>query len=133
MKKVRGSATIEMAYIMPVIFLTIIAVIYMMFYFHDKNILAGAGYETVVVGSQKMRWDEENIEGLLSGLFRERVDGKMIFFAGADANITCEEDVIIVQAEAKKHGMHIKIEQKIKVVTPEKFIRNLRRIHGEEV
>lgn len=133
MRKVRGSATVEMAYIMPVVFMTIIAVIYIMFYFHDKNILTGAGYETVVVGSQKMKWDEENVEELLTNLFYERVGRKMILFTYADVEITCEEDEIILRAKAEKRRMRIETEQKMKVTEPEKFIRNIRRIHGAEI
>lgn len=49
-KKVRGSATVELTYMMPIIFLAFITTIYIIFYFHDKNILIGAAYETAVVG-----------------------------------------------------------------------------------
>lgn len=69
MKMMKGSLMVEAAYIMPVIFLSFIAGLYMLFYFHDKNILLGAGYETVVVGSEKMRWNEENIEEKMEEFF----------------------------------------------------------------
>lgn len=54
-KKVRGSATVEMAYMMPVIFLAFVSAIYMVFYLHDKNIVIGAAYETAIVGAQKLQ------------------------------------------------------------------------------
>ncbi len=58
-KKVRGSATVEMAYMMPVIFLVFVSAIYMVFYLHDKNIVIGAAYETAIVGAQKLQVDED--------------------------------------------------------------------------
>lgn len=130
MRRVRGSATVEMAYIMPVVFFTFIVVMYILFYLHDKNILNGAGYETLVVGNQRLRWDEENMEEQMEEVFQERIKGKMIFFSGADVEVECEGEMLTVRAKAKRNGMKITVEQKSRAVRPEKFIRDLRRVHG---
>ena len=102
MKKVKGSATVELAYMMPVIFLAFIVTIYIIFYFHDKNILIGAAYETAVVGAQKVRWDEEDAESQMKQLFKERIKGKFIFFAQASAEIEIGEKAVSVNARAAK-------------------------------
>lgn len=130
MRRVRGSATVEMAYIMPVVFFTFIVVMYILFYLHDKNILNGAGYETLVVGNQRLRWDEENMEEQMEEVFQERIKGKMIFFSGADVEVKCEGEMLTIRAKAKRNGMKITVEQKSRAVRPEKFIRDLRRVHG---
>lgn len=61
-------------------------IILILFYYHDKNILTGAAYETAAVAARKNSMEppfqEEDIEKLL----KERISGKMIFFRGAEYN-----------------------------------------------
>lgn len=131
MKKLKASATVELVYIMPVIFLAFIALVYILFYLHDKNIISGAAYETAVVGCQKLRWDEEDTEEQMRKLFRERTAGKLLFFARADAELVIEKDMVTVKARAAKRRMSIYTEQRCSVTKPEKFIRDMRKIHGK--
>ena len=72
LKKVNGSMTVEMSLLMPIILFLILSCILAVFYFHDKNIIAAAAYETSVVGSTKMREAEGVDEGELTALFAER-------------------------------------------------------------
>lgn len=131
MKIMKGSLMVEAAYIMPVIFLSFIAGLYMLFYFHDKNILLGAGYETVVVGSEKMRWNEENIEEKMEEFFHKRVKGKMIFFSKPKVTVRYEKEELVLRAYAKKKRMALKIEQKKTVRMPERYIRKKRKVYGK--
>ncbi|EGG81812.1 hypothetical protein HMPREF9477_01514 [Lachnospiraceae bacterium 2_1_46FAA] len=131
MKMMKGSLMVEAAYIMPVIFLSFIAGLYMLFYFHDKNILLGAGYETVVVGSEKMRWNEENIEEKMEEFFHKRVKGKMILFSKPKVTVRYEKEELVLRAYAKKKRMALKIEQKKTVRMPERYIRKKRNVYGK--
>lgn len=131
MKKVKGSATIEMAYMMPVVFLVFISFLYILFYLHDKNIICGAGYETLIVGCQKLRWEEDDVEEQMEKVFRQRIKGKLIFFSRVRVNVVREKEVLIVKAYAGKNGMKIRMEQKRNIVRPETSIRNLRWLHGD--
>lgn len=74
---VRGSMTVEMSFLMPMILFLIMGCILAVFYYHDKNILSGAAYETAVVGSTKAREKDGVEEGELEQLFRQRV-GKSV-------------------------------------------------------
>ena len=47
----KGSTVVEMSYLAPVVLLVWMAVIFGLFYYHDKGILTGAAYETAVVTS----------------------------------------------------------------------------------
>lgn len=60
---VRGY-TVEMSFLMPIIMLLVMSSIYAFFYYHDKNIIAGAAYETAVVGSNKAREKPDSQTGL---------------------------------------------------------------------
>ena len=49
----KGSFTVEMAFLMPMILFLIMGCIRISFYYHDKNIIAGAAYETADYGKYK--------------------------------------------------------------------------------
>ena len=65
MVKLKGSTVVEMAYLMPVVLLCWMAIIFALFYYHDKNIIGGAAYETAIVGSEEWRWQKEIEDGKL--------------------------------------------------------------------
>ena len=127
---VKGSMTIEMAYIMSVIFLVFFLSVTGIFYYHDKNIISSCAYETAVVGSVKAREKDGIEEEALNAAFQERIDGKCILFAGAQAQISVEEDEIAVAATARKGKMKVFVRQLARVTEPEKYIRDVRRVKG---
>lgn len=133
MKTLKASLMVETAYIMPVVFLSFMLGLYMLFYFHDKNILLGAGYETVVVGSEQMKWNEENLEGKMEKFFRERVQGKMIFFSTPKVTVRCEKDKLSLIASVKKRKMSLQVRQERTVIRQEKYIRKKRKIYGKQI
>ena len=51
MRCVKGSTTVEMAYVMPLIFLVFLIIVRTTFYYHDKSILDGMAYEAVTTGN----------------------------------------------------------------------------------
>lgn len=127
-RQMNGSATVEMAYIMPVVLLVFIVVMYVTFYFHDKNILSGIAYETAVLGTQKERMPKGLDTGELETHFQKRIDGKMILFSGASVQIKEAADYIVVNSQASKKRMRLQVTQKASITEPEKFIRLLRKI-----
>lgn len=147
-KSVKASATIEMAYIMPVIFLVFTAAVYLMFYYHDKNILAGAAYETAVAGSQKMRAAgaddagaantgggssgaaEGGSEEMIESMFQSRIRRKLILFPGAFVSVSCTKQQVEVTAIAMRKNMRLKVTGRSAVTKPETFIRNHRKAQG---
>ena len=78
--ELNGSMTVEMSVIAPVILSILMLSILAGFYYHDKNILYGAAYETAVVGSTKMREKEQPDTSELVTLCKERIGRKCIFF-----------------------------------------------------
>ena len=82
-----GSFTVEMSLLMPMILFLVMGCVLACFYYHDKNIIAGAAYETAVVGSTKAREKDGIQEAELKALFQERVGKKCILFPGAVAHL----------------------------------------------
>ena len=82
-----GSLTVEMSLLMPLILLLLMSSILAVFYFHDKNILAGAAYETAAVAGTRAREEEGADAGEMEALFRERAEGKCILFPTPSASV----------------------------------------------
>ena len=124
----KGSFTVEMAFLIPMILFLIMGCIRISFYYHDKNIIAGAAYETAVVGSTKAREKDGIQEAELKALFQERVGKKCILFPGAMAVCSVSKEEIRVLAVAKRRKMSLAVESRASVTEPERYIRDIRRI-----
>ena len=124
----KGSFTVEMAFLIPMILFLIMGCIRISFYYHDKNIIAGAAYETAVVGSTKAREKDGIQEAELKALFQERVGKKCILFPGAMAVCSVSKEEIRVLAVAKRRKMSLAVESRAAVTEPERYIRDIRRI-----
>ena len=123
-----GSFTVEMSLLMPMILFLIMGCMLASFYYHDKNILAGAAYETAVVGSTKAREKDGVDTSELESLYRERIGKKCILFSGVNVKSTVGEDEIRITATAKKRRFSVSAESKAAVTKPEKYLRDVRRI-----
>lgn len=129
-RQLMGSFTVEMSVIAPLALFLILGCILTFFYYHDKNILAGAAYETAVVGSTKAREEEGADPAELETLFQERIRGKCILFPGAQAEVEATDEEITVRVSARRNGMQISLVYKAAVTIPEKNIRNRKRLTG---
>lgn len=127
-KCLNGSFTVEMAMLMPMILFLIMGCMLAGFYYHDKNIIAGAAYETAAVGSTKAREKDGVSESELNALFKERVGRKCILFPEARVTSSVGTEEIRISAMAKKRRMSLSVECSAAVTNPEKYIRDIRRV-----
>ena len=89
MRCVKGSTTVEMAYVMPLIFLVFLIIVRTTFYYHDKSILDGMAYEAVTTAVQTARNPKSERSGcgdVLQGT--DQVETYLFFYAGG----VCECD-----------------------------------------
>lgn len=117
--------------VVPVLFLMFTVLIYTLFYYHDKNIAAGAAYETAAVGAERSEWKAEELEKY----FQQRVRGKLILFLHVKAEIKIEDKQIKIQYTAQKKWMKFSGKMSASRAEPEKFIRNIRKLKkaGEKI
>ncbi|MCI8639787.1 MAG: pilus assembly protein [Coprococcus sp.] len=127
-KQCQASTVVEMAYLMPVVLLVWMLVIFILFYYHDKNILSGAAYETAVVGSELIHEEGELKEDRTARYFQERIDGKMLFFGSTFSEISADEESIHVRCWASSKGLRLTVEKSAAVTEPERKIRKKRAI-----
>lgn len=130
-KTLRATFTIEAAVIVPVILFVFAMIITLLFYFHDKNVVAAIAHETVVMGCSK----EEITDARLEQYFQKRMGRKLLLFSTADPQAEVEEDRIVLTCHARKKGMSMEIKMSMNRTEPEQYIRNLRRLKkiGEQI
>lgn len=127
-KECKASTIVEMAYLMPVILLMWMLVIFALFYYHDKTLVVGAAYETVVVGSEWYENVDEVEADRVGKYFQDRIRGKLLFFSYISLNVDVDGDLLVIDAGARKRGMRIQVIQKAEIRNPEKEIRRIQII-----
>lgn len=118
----KGSAVIEMSYIMPIFLLLFVMTVYTVFYYHDKAVLNGAAAETAVIGAQMER-RKGTREYNLEDIFRERTAGKLLFLTEPEVTAKTDEKRIKISVSAQKHMMKLNVYQEAYIVNPEESIR----------
>ncbi len=131
--KMKGSMTVEMSFIMPLVLVVLMISIWATFYYHDKNVLSGAAYETAVVGSTRMREKERPEEEELIRLCKELIGKKCIFFGRVSINVQIREEEILVLIEGNKGIFSLNVEQKSVITEPEKEIRDMQRMKEKTI
>lgn len=124
----KGSFTVEMSVIAPLILFLVLGCILTFFYYHDKNILAGAAYETAAAGSIKAREAGGTEASELEVMFRERIRGKCILFANGQARVEITDDDITVHVTASRKRMKVSLVYRAAVTEPEQQIRARNRL-----
>ena len=127
-RRLKGSMTIEMSVLLPVILLMSMGLILSVFYFHDKNILNGAASETAAVGSTHLRGEEKITEEELVDFCRERIKGKCIFLVSHKISAAIGKEEVVIKIASAKKGFTVSVVKKAVITEPEKKIRDIRRL-----
>lgn len=118
---VKGSAVVEMSYIIPLFLGLFVLIVYAVFYYHDKAVLNGAAGETAILGVQAHRRAEADYD--LESFFYERTQGKLIYMTDVTVSVGKSGDLVEVSASAEKEFMKLSICQSAKISTPEENLR----------
>ena len=122
-RSVKGSAVIEMSYIIPLFLGLFVLIMHAVFYYHDKAVLNGAASETAILGVQAERRADTEYD--LEGFFRERTSGKLIYMTDVDVSVAETDEDVTVTADAQRSFMKLQISQKALSVKPEENIRRM--------
>ena len=122
-RELKGSAVVEMSYIIPMILFLFVMIIHAVFYYHDKAVLNGAAGETAVLGAQTAR--RKGTEYDLEEFFYNRTEGKLIYMTDPDVSVEEDEESVTVKASAARSFMRLSIYQRALIVKPEEKIRLL--------
>lgn len=127
-KYLNGSMTVEMSFIVPMVLFLVMNLILAMFYYHDKNILNGAAYETAVVGSVKLRGENTITKEELTTFCEDRIKRKCFFLTSSNIEVQIMEDEVEVRIISSKNGYKVTVEKRAPVTSPESEIRDIRRL-----
>lgn len=122
--KLRGSLTIELTYLFPLIILVFGVLLHVLFYYHDKNILLGAAHETAAYGAGLEEVREEELEDY----FNTRIKERLLLFRQLEKKVGLQEKKVTVTCYAKKSMMSLRIECSVNKTDPEKYIRGVRKL-----
>ena len=121
-KELKGSAVVEMSYIIPMILVLFVMIIHAVFYYHDKVILSGAACETAAVSAQeKRRYGTREFDP--EAFLTERIRGKLILLTVGEISITENDNETAVEVSAGRSFMKLNICQKAVAAEPEEVIR----------
>ncbi len=113
---------LEMAYVMPLIFLVFLIIVRTTFYYHDKSILDGMAYEAVTTAVQTAR-NPRAKEADVETFCRERIRGKLIYFSMPEVSVNVTDDEAETTISATRGKMCIRVKRQVKIPHPEKKIR----------
>ena len=116
MRCVKGSTTVEMAYVMPLIFLVFLIIVRTTFYYHDKSILDGMA---AVPTARNPKAKEADVETFC----RERIRWKLIYFSMPEVSVNVTDDEAETTISATRGKMCIRVTRQVKIPHPEKKIR----------
>ena len=123
-KNLKGVMVVEMACLSVFFVLMIGTGVLPFFYYYDKNILRGGGFETGVFGAE--RYDKGNTD-MLETYFKDRIEKKTIFFSNAQVKIVCEEDFLSVHASMSHGKVKVSARAGSVITRPEDVLREKKR------
>lgn len=127
MKYAKGSTTVEMAYVMPLVFLVFLMIVRTTFYYYDKSILNGMAYETLTAAVQTMR-NPKGETADAETFCRERLSGKLIYFSVPEVAVQTTKDQAKITIQASRGRMRIRVMRQAKIPHPEKKIRLKKKV-----
>lgn len=122
-RQVKGSVTVEAACIVP-LFLGIFAfVVTLLFYYHDRCVVAAIAQETVATNTQIQNYREEDVKQY----FQKRIRDKLLLFSEVRAEIKMETERIQIVCEGEKGKLRLHVEMQMSQTQPEEKLRDRRR------
>lgn len=127
----KGSTTIELAMMMPVVLLVITVVVQAGFYYHDKNLIYGKVHELGAIAMQQERSATGFDRGVLVEYFLESIEGKLLLFGTASCEVEKWGDNIGISVAAEKGLMEVSINREVSTYYVEQNIRRRQSILGD--
>ncbi len=127
-KRMQASITVEMLYIMPVIFLVFLVTVYIGFYYHDRNVLQGITYEAVVIGSESYRTEGTVNQDVIYTFIVEKSEGRLLFFPIPEVEIDVTEESVVVNTSSENGAMVMEVRKEVSLTNIESNIREVMRL-----
>jgi len=125
---VKGSATIEAAFIVPLILFLCMSIIFTVFYYHDKNVLIAVASETAIMAASNDKGYRQLSDEDFIGFFNERIENKLIFFEDPDVTIEQTGKYYEVTGSTSRLRFRYTFRQRARIFNAEELIRKKQTI-----
>lgn len=118
-KYLKGNFTIEASVLVPLILAVIVMSVTVLFYYHDRTLLAGAAYETAVCGAGRTKQTEKDLEKK----YKKLIERKLLWFSDVTVSVTKKDDEVLVLSNASHKGFRTTVQFRAPVTHPEQWLR----------
>ena len=132
----KGSFTIEASCVMSIVLLTVMGVIYLSFFVHNRAWLTAAAHEAALVGCQEMRLPSGNPEQAAYERARTLLSPRLFGAENLQVQIEKQGKEMLVRFDADtvcaygRRRWHLQTEAKEKYTDPVAFIWRLKGLEG---
>lgn len=91
-----GMTTVEACVIIPITLAVIMLLIWLGFFFYNKNILSQAAGRAAIMAGQHPELDNDELVEYIDYKLREMIEGKTVFIDNPDVEITVEYSEIVI-------------------------------------
>lgn len=130
-RRYKGSTTIELAMMMPVVLLVITVVVQASFYYHDKNLIYGKVHELGAIAIQQERSITGFEREVLVEHYKGSLEDKLLLFGEVSCEVVKVGDRIRISVAAEKGIMALSINREVTLQYVEQSIRRLQSLSGE--
>ena len=123
-KNLKGSITVEMSYVLPLIIAVIVLLINTVFYYHDKAVIIGAAGEVAEAAAEDIRINGKRD---MDAMAKERIGNKLIMLKVTDVKVDKKRGEAKVSIKASKGPFRTGVSIKAEVPYPEKALREKKK------
>lgn len=129
----KGSATIELALLMPVLLMVMILLIETSVFLYNRAAVSAAAYVSVLKGIQMEHEGANKIEEKVKSLVDEFLDGKLPFVTSVEKDVKVSLTKVQVTIKIRqKNNLSYQVKKSLTRRTTARFIWNCRRFEKKE-
>jgi hypothetical protein len=125
----KGSITVEMTYVLPVIFLVFLSIVWTAMYYYDRSCLQRIASEIAITGALNQR---ESIEENLKTQCEERARSRLLMLELDHVEVNLYRSYVEVVIGAQKNWMDVTVRQQVPIMIPEDSIRKMKQWESKE-
>lgn len=93
----KGMITVEAAVIIPISLIITILLVWLGFYYYDKNVIASVAAEAAVYGAENAEYTNEEIKAMVEDKARDCLKGRTVLLDDVNSTVTVSYSEIIVE------------------------------------
>lgn len=138
---VKGSYTVELSLLSPLILGIVVLILYVSFYFYNAGIMQTAAFATALEAEKYRDCSKEKQKELLKGVGEKKLEGLLLGMGEITTNVNIQNEVYTVTYQGKLDlpflnvlflqenlSWNISVKGKSKVHHEKEWIQNVRRI-----